>query len=70
MSGLAHMRRLKEWRRPPGALLARMRDRGGDVVPPDVRFAGKTCIDGSSALVRLFNRAAVQKSEECQNEVA
>jgi len=41
----------KERCRPPGALPSRMRDRGGDSVPPDVRFAGKTCVDGSSALV-------------------
>jgi hypothetical protein len=34
-------RRLIEWCRPPGALPSRMRDRGGDIVPPDVRFAGK-----------------------------
>jgi len=34
-------RRLTEWCRPPGALPSRMRDRGGDIVPPDVRFAGK-----------------------------
>jgi hypothetical protein len=47
-----------------------MRDRGEDSVLPDVRFAGKTCVDGSSALVDQFNRAAVQKLEECQNEVA
>ena len=41
-----------------------MRDRGGDSVPPDVRFAGKTCVDGSSALVDQINRAAVAISEE------
>ena len=50
LSGLALKRRLKEWCRPPGALPSRMRDRGGDLVPPDVRFAGKACCDESSAL--------------------
>ena len=42
----------------------------GDSVPPDVRFAGKTCVDESSALVDQLNRAAVPKSEERRNEVA
>ena len=70
LSGLVHSRRLKEWRRPPGALPSRMRDHGGDSVPPDVRFAGKTCVDESSALVDQLNRAAVPKSEERRNEVA
>ena len=41
MSGLARKRRLIEWCRPPGALLSRMRDRGGNIFLPDVRFAGK-----------------------------
>ena len=38
---LARKRRLIELCRPPRALPSRMRDRGGDIVPPDVRFAGK-----------------------------
>ncbi len=50
MSGLVRERRFIEWWRPPGALPSRMRDSGGDVVPPDVRFAGKPCTDESSAL--------------------
>jgi len=40
----------------------------GMQVPPDVRFAGKTCIDESSALVDQINRATLAKSEECRNE--
>ena len=43
---------------------------GEDSVPPDVRFAGKTCIDGSSALVDQINRATVAISKEPRNEVA
>jgi hypothetical protein len=31
LSGLARPRRLKEWCRPPGAPLSRMRDRGRDL---------------------------------------
>ena len=50
MSGLAHQRRLKEWCRPLGALPSRMRDRGVDIVPPDVRLAGKPCGHESSVL--------------------
>jgi hypothetical protein len=49
LSGLVPAHRLKEWRRCPGALPSRMRDHGGDSVPPDVRFPGKACVDGSSA---------------------
>jgi len=33
LSGLVPVHRLKEWRRPPGALPSRMRDRGEDASP-------------------------------------
>jgi hypothetical protein len=47
-----------------------MRDHGEDLVPPDLRFAGKTCIDGSSVLADQINRATVAISEELRNEIA
>src|SRR4051794_10474759 len=49
-----------EWWRPPGALPSRMRDHGGDAVPPDVRFAGKPCDQKSSA---LDDEAAARRSD-------
>ena len=39
-----------------------MRDRGGDSVPPDVRFAGRSCADESSA---LDDRTALRPKPRC-----
>jgi hypothetical protein len=41
-----------------------MRDRGGDVVPPDVRFAGKCPVcDESSALEEIEMRNCTEEGD-------
>jgi len=63
------MHRLKEWCRLLGAPPSRMRDRGGNAIPPDVRLAGEPALMGAPPWITLA-RASCAENEGNGNEVA